>query len=176
MTAKYTDHYSQVIGLLTEHFGNKDLTGIEIGAGPGTLTVALMTKAPTVKKLYSIEPFLVNKLSDQTDHFPQKVLDGNRANFFRTTMSYLIENRLIFLQSFSDDAVKYVPKEVDFVWVDGDHTESQVFRDIENYLPLVKKGGIFGGHDYHILDRLLSEYFGDKIINTGADLTWWVHV
>lgn len=36
----------------------------------------------------------------------------------------------------------------DFAFIDGDHTEPVVSQDIKNYLPKVKKGGIYAGHDY----------------------------
>jgi hypothetical protein len=36
----------------------------------------------------------------------------------------------------------------DFIYIDGLHTYDGVKTDITNYLPLVKEGGVIGGHDY----------------------------
>lgn len=37
---------------------------------------------------------------------------------------------------------------VDFIYIDGDHTKEGIERDIEKYLPKLKKGGVMAGHDY----------------------------
>jgi predicted O-methyltransferase YrrM len=36
----------------------------------------------------------------------------------------------------------------DFIYIDASHTYEDTKKDIELYLPKVKKGGIIGGHDY----------------------------
>jgi predicted O-methyltransferase YrrM len=36
----------------------------------------------------------------------------------------------------------------DFCWIDGDHKYEDVVADIKAYLPLMKPGGVFAGHDY----------------------------
>lgn len=59
----------------------------------------------------------------------------------------------------------------DFVYIDADHTYEMVKRDINLWLPLVKKGGIIGGHDYGFPDEVVrhggvqkavDEIFGDN--------------
>jgi predicted O-methyltransferase YrrM len=37
---------------------------------------------------------------------------------------------------------------VDFVWIDGDHSDEAVLADIAGWLPKVRKGGWIGGHDH----------------------------
>lgn len=39
-------------------------------------------------------------------------------------------------------------KSYDLVYIDGDHSKEAIERDIENYLPKIKKGGWIAGHDY----------------------------
>ena len=39
-------------------------------------------------------------------------------------------------------------KKIDFLWIDGDHSYEGVKRDIEDWLPLVKKNGFVCFHDY----------------------------
>lgn len=39
------------------------------------------------------------------------------------------------------------PGVLDMVFIDGDHRYEQVVRDIENYGPMVRPGGVFAGHD-----------------------------
>lgn len=169
-------HHEQVVFLFKRHFGDKELTGIEIGSGGGTVTVKMMDNFPRLH-LFCVEPFKRNLKSDYDNFFSQDILNGLRESFFTRLSSYM--DKITLLEMLSDGAIDKVPKEVDFVWVDGDHSFSQVERDIENYLPLVKKGGIFGGHDYHILNHLVNNLLGNKYgykIHTGVDLTYWVFV
>jgi cephalosporin hydroxylase len=64
-------------------------------------------------------------------------------------------------------------KEVDFMFIDGDHTYEGVKQDFKMYSPLVKKGGHVAFHDindteYHrgrnvFVEQLWTELEGDKI-------------
>ena len=38
-------------------------------------------------------------------------------------------------------------RQIDFLFLDGDHTYEGIRQDFEMYSPLVKKGGIIGFHD-----------------------------
>jgi hypothetical protein len=42
----------------------------------------------------------------------------------------------------------FAPESLHFVFIDANHTYPEVKRDIEDWVPLVKRGGILGGHDY----------------------------
>ena len=52
----------------------------------------------------------------------------------------------------SDDAVSSLPEELDFVYVDGNHAGRQVERDLSNYWPKIRPGGVIGGHDWKLPD------------------------
>ena len=58
-------------------------------------------------------------------------------------------NNISLIQKTSDDAVKELDSQTyDFIYIDGIHQYENVKQDIINYLPMVKKGGVIGGHDY----------------------------
>jgi predicted O-methyltransferase YrrM len=38
--------------------------------------------------------------------------------------------------------------EVDFCFIDASHVEEDVVRDIDEWWPKVKEGGVLAGHDY----------------------------
>lgn len=65
---------------------------------------------------------------------------------------------------------------LDFVFIDGDHTEQGVERDIDAWLPNVRDGGILAGHDLHfpsvksVVDRKFDNY------RTAPDNVWWIRV
>lgn len=49
----------------------------------------------------------------------------------------------------TNDAYKmFKENHFDFIYIDANHEYEQVKADITNYLPLVKKNGFIGGHDY----------------------------
>jgi hypothetical protein len=52
-------------------------------------------------------------------------------------------------RGYSFDMVKnFEDKFFDFVYIDGDHSYEGVKRDVADWYPKVKKGGILSGHDY----------------------------
>jgi len=83
----------------------------------------------------------------------------------------------------SDDALEDLKgMKFDFIWVDGDHGYDQVKRDISNYMPLVKPGGFFGGHDYGSPSYPGIAQAVGELETTGYkifledDGVWWVNV
>lgn len=42
---------------------------------------------------------------------------------------------------------KLQTKQVDFIYIDGDHTEEAVYQDIKNYIGFLKTGGVMAFHD-----------------------------
>ena len=53
------------------------------------------------------------------------------------------------MREYSYDAVKKFPDAFfDLVYIDADHTYEGVKRDLEDWYPKLKKGGVFCGHDY----------------------------
>ena len=72
-------------------------------------------------------------------------------------------------------AERYDNETLDFVFIDGDHSYDIVRKDIELWLPKVKKAGTIAGHDYFNapdVRRAVHELLGDKIITFGS---CWVH-
>jgi len=77
-------------------------------------------------------------------------------------------------------------KEIDFLFIDGDHSYNGVKRDYELYSPFVRKGGIIGFHDildtpYHRKTGCLVAPFWKELKSHGmawreiidpGDITW----
>ena len=51
-------------------------------------------------------------------------------------------------------------KDADMVFIDADHSYEAVCADLEAWYPVVRKGGIFAGHDIHYVDvrRAVDEF------------------
>lgn len=69
---------------------------------------------------------------------------------------------------------------LDFVFIDAEHTYDSVKQDITAWLPLVKKGGYIGGHDYDLLSwpgviQATNEVFTPAALSVGGAV-WWTQV
>jgi predicted O-methyltransferase YrrM len=52
-----------------------------------------------------------------------------------------------WIEKYSTEAIEDIDRELDYVFVDGNHEYEYVKSDIENYYPLLKEGGILAGDD-----------------------------
>lgn len=68
--------------------------------------------------------------------------------FLENVKSY--KDKIIPLKGFSYDVAKVWPRDrrIDMLWIDGDHSYEGVKRDIDDWLPLVKKNAYVLFHDY----------------------------
>lgn len=117
-------------------------TMIEIGSYVGESTTIF---ANHFKKVISIDPFI--------NDYDVNDLVCEHADFdivYRQFLSNMSKfNNIQHIRKLSSEAVSsFALESVDFVYIDGCHTYDQVKEDIINYLPVVKKGGFIGGHDY----------------------------
>jgi hypothetical protein len=64
---------------------------------------------------------------------------------------------------------------LDFVFIDADHGYEGCSRDIDAWVPKVRKGGYVMGHDIHFetVLRAVTERYGDNY-NIEDDFVWWV--
>ncbi len=166
------NQHQQVVELFKKHFGEREFFGIEIGTCQGLLTKTLLMYFPNLQKLYTIDPYLHDDKSEFEAHQPQAWLDDCLDQANKALAEYGDRKEQLIMKS--DMARVLTPDLVDFVWIDGDHTISQIERDILNYYPKVVEGGIFGGHDYSPSSVALYRVIPEVKVITGEDMTWWV--
>ena len=126
----------------------RNLTGVEIGLDRGK-NAKILLRELSLKKLYLID--IIKKISFN-------------------------DNRTVFIQKTSDDCARIIPNNLDFVYIDGDHSYEQVKKDIENYFPKVRIGGILAGHDINQTDvfKAVSEFAVKKKLKVKVDFQDWV--
>lgn len=96
-----------------------------------------------------------------------------RATMFRATSVYAAS-------TFQDE-------QFDFVYIDANHMRPYIDNDLAAWFPKVKKGGIFGGHDYHMVNRedyvcqvkdAVDAFFADKDyelhVTEDSDPSWYI--
>ena len=125
-----------------KHFGRRELVACEIGTFAGKHALE-MCRHLNLRKLYLIDPYTKYGYIDDAEH--RKIQDARRKAH---ALLQGYEDRIVWLEKYSDEAVGDIAEELDFVYIDGNHYSPYVDNDIRNYYPLVKDGGIISGHDY----------------------------
>ena len=115
----------------------------EIGVFFGT-NARRMFKTLNVEKMFLIDPY--QKYEEYTK---EKNVLTFLPSSFKPALKVLNRyfDRVVTLQMTSEDAVDFIPNDLDMVYIDGNHAYEYVKKDIELYYPKVKAGGLIGGHD-----------------------------
>jgi predicted O-methyltransferase YrrM len=145
----------------------------EVGVRRGRLSVLLAKNVPTLERLYLIDVWVPE---EETTRDRQ---DKNARSVKRWARNYSMKHdcKVTVLHMLSADAAKkFSYGELDFVYIDGDHSFKGVTADIESYYPKVSKHGVLSGDDYDLLevrtavDRLLPH----RQVHANGRF-WWAH-
>jgi predicted O-methyltransferase YrrM len=160
-----------LLDLIKELGDNSNKIMIEIGSFVGESTVLF---AQSFKEVLAIDPFLADyDPADPTSY----LFEFN--NVYQTYLERTGDHKNIqTIVATSDQALDELRgQQFDFIYIDGLHTYEGVKNDIINYLPLVKDGGVIGGHDYtnqipHLVGvyEAVNEMFGapDKVFKDNS--------
>ena len=121
---------------LAEYFASLGFTkGAEVGVADGRYSEILCEKIPDLE-LVAVDPFY------RGGHYEKAKsrLEKYNVNIIRTTSM-----EALFGLSDSGEQIK----DLDFVFIDGDHRFNFVMEDIIGWTRRVRKGGIVSGHDYY---------------------------
>lgn len=142
-----------------------DLVGVEIGVCLGATTESFLKQIPNIKKIYAVDnyptfidwnggDFSAERQQLMKEHASQRLAPfGNKVDFIYESSTEFVDLISVVCENYFD-----------FVFVDGDHSEEQSYKDFTNFYPLVKKGGIFAGHDIVLpgVEKSLKKFLGDK--------------
>lgn len=134
----------------------------EIGCWMGHSTILFAKFAKKNKgKVFSIDTFGGNigtELENYAKSNPVKDI------FIENIREAGFEDYVVLINHSSDESHSYLENEsIDLLFIDGDHRYSQVKRDIENYSPKVRKGGIIAGHDLDIRYECIKEDYSSGL-------------
>jgi SAM-dependent methyltransferase len=176
------------LGLLLNQLRLKNI-GAEIG-------VAYGENAEQILKLWQGHGLLL------VDPWDRKAcgeyVDGSANIDFDGAYNHCIErlakfpSRTIALRMTSDEALlRVADKSLDFVYIDGNHHNPQLKRDLDGWIQKVKPGGIFGGHDFYDLDEpyykcevksTVTKFTADRNLSLHTtmadelDKSWWIQL
>lgn len=117
--------------------------GAEIGVWEGGFAAKLCEPNP------GLELICVDPWSSQADYKEGKNDPGRMLAAFETAKTRLAPYHCTLMKMTSADAAPMIPDgSLDFCYIDGNHLLPHVLRDMALWLPKVRKGGVFAGHDY----------------------------
>lgn len=158
----------------------------EVGVWKGSLTKYLLNSCKTIKNYYMIDPLIVavNEFEYCGNDLPSMMKDNIyscRMGGEKRTQIELdsiaakheklssIDPRVSFIREKSEIAYKeFEDNYFDTVFIDAIHLYENVKRDINCWLPKVKKGGLLMGDDYSNqfpgVMKAVDEILPDRII------------
>lgn len=165
----------------------KDSVIVELGSLHGKSS-SIISKAAPLAKLFCIDPWWGHDSSvkDITEEVARS--RGWPVPGTRNTVSFFLENvkdctNITPVKANSPTGIEDLQLDVDLVFLDAAHTNPSDRTNIDFWLPKVKKGGIFAGHDYSdswpdvkanvaYLENLLNK----KVVTHPNSSIWYFHV
>jgi predicted O-methyltransferase YrrM len=143
---------------------------VEIGVAEGASAVALRTTMNPEGTLYLVDPFHLSRV---------RTLNFLRRAAIRA-VSAKAGPKIVWIESFSHEAVAAWNRPIDFLLIDGDHREEAVERDWTDWHPHVTEGGIIAFHDARIFPGgwTSPEYgpvrFVDRAFRNNPSSSWTI--
>lgn len=125
----------------------KRFVGAEIGVLNGENALSIL-QTLDMKKLYLIDPYEVH---DEYLEIKAPVFSTIRKRAEKNLEPF--KDKIVWVQKKSSNALSSIPDDLDFIYIDGNHSYKNCLEDIKNYFPKVKKGGVVGGHDYYNMNK-----------------------
>jgi hypothetical protein len=110
---------------------------VEIGVAEGASAVALREVMSPDGTLWLIDPFHLSRV---------RAINATRRAAHRAVRGCR-NGRVIWLEEFSSNAAKGWSGQIDFLFIDGDHSETGVRQDWDEWHQYVVPGGVVAFHD-----------------------------
>jgi SAM-dependent methyltransferase len=158
-----------------------EVVGVEVGVFRGYMSHALLEN-PNLT-LYMVDNWVGNEKFAHIGHGKASQPENKRLAVANT--AFATGRRFIF-HGESVEMAKEVPNDLDFVFIDADHSYKGVRDDIEAWKDKVKPGGLLSGHDYNnpndpcgpevkrAVDEAARKYGWEVTI--GRNTTWFVRL
>ena len=115
----------------------KNAIAVEIGSYIGASSVFIAKGLSKNSKLYCIDTW-------QNDAMTEGNWDSYNE-FLKNT--YPVKDKITIIRNKSIDASKTLNDEIDYIFIDGDHSYEGVKNDIDNWFPKLRSGGVIIMHD-----------------------------
>jgi hypothetical protein len=155
---------------------NTPIVGMEIGVASGWNIYNFLSNIPNLH-LIGVDPYI--PFQDWNTFVGEDILSAQHQAAIENTKQF--EGRILLIKDRCENILGDYPDEsLDYIFIDGDHSEESVYRDCKNFYPKVRKGGIFSGHDYGMqavnsaLNKFRSEGNYPPIATCRDNVWYWV--
>lgn len=177
---KWTKLHNRLFGSgraqeIVKRIGLRNSVGVEVGTLRGQTANTILTRCPNTI-LYMVDMWDGEHYTNKND----KLINFSKEQWLELKLAaYKISKahgeRCIVYEMSSLEASKKLDN-LDYVFIDADHTYKSCKEDIVAWLPKIKSGGWIGGHDYSPrwpgVVKAVKESFSN--VQTGLDATWFV--
>jgi len=153
-----------------EKFARGCTSLVEIGVAEGASAVALRSTMDPSGTLYLVDPFHLSRV---------RLLNFLRRAA-RRAVSVTAGPKIVWIEDFSHNAVRQWSRPIDFLLIDGDHRETSVEQDWQDWSPHVLENGVVVFHDARIFaNGWTSPVYGpvrfvDRMFRTTPSSPWMI--
>lgn len=143
---KFYEHRDFLIQNINKYIGNGK--GVEVGVFKGEFSKIILKNWGGTLYMIDVWKALGDEYTDSSNH-------AHHSTAYKETMDNIqgFEDRGIMIRTNSKTASEMFEDEsLDFVFIDANHAYDYVVEDINLWFPKLKKGGMFSGHDYILMD------------------------
>lgn len=141
---------------------------VEVGSWKGRSSVFLAVEIINSGKSITFDCIDTWEGSSEHATLPE-VLDKTLYDIFLANIKPVADSIHPIKLSSLEACALYPIESLDFVFIDASHAYVDVWNDILNWLPKVKKGGVFAGHDVYFpgVNQALKELLLGKYVIEG---------
>lgn len=154
------------------------LTGLELGVWFGYNMGHLLEECSNIKVLHGVDPYLEYQ---DWNRYIDKDLMTNARNSAKEIIELYSDRAKLWEYTSLDASGMFSDEELDFIFIDGDHSYERCYEDLNLWYSKVKTGGLFSGHDFSLpgVNRALLQFRTERNI-TGFfkvipnDVWYWI--
>ena len=178
----------KLLGKIFSKYNKTDTIGVEIGSFLGRSAFEIANSI-SLGKLYCIDKWNEWEVGEPSRF---SVPDNKPVKGTRCSLETFLENtkeckNITPIKGFSPECVSDWSTKIDFVFLDALHRNPSDRRSIDFWLPKLKTGGMFAGHDYYpsypnlypdILENVkhIEELLGKSVTFPNIGSIWWFDI
>jgi len=120
-----------------KRWATQRLSLVEIGVAEGASAIVFRQAMSSCGTLWLIDPFHLSR---------SRIINATKRAAHRVVRGYN-NGSVVWIEKFSFDAARGWVAPIDFLFIDGDHSETGVSQDWENWHRFVVPGGVVAFHD-----------------------------
>lgn len=122
-----------------------NVVGLELGVWFGHNMGYLLERCSNISLLYGVDSYTPYK--DWNRYIDQSMMENAKNSASEIVSSFGKRAELLITTS---EIASTKIKKLDFIFIDGDHSFEQCYKDLNMWYENVRPGGLFSGHDYSL--------------------------